>query len=110
MAKNFFDLPAVRQVSAWVICHEGDCVGKILVAYPKDGAGIVRAFVTIWSGPLQQDGRMTGKAKGYGWDKTSGAVDDALGNLTNGLDLSGRGMGAITSFFESHGYSLWSVI
>lgn len=116
--KNIFDHPAVKRVSAWAICYQGDIVGKIIVAYPLDGAGIVRAQVNIWDGPFRNTEVLRrntevlrGKARGYGWDKTSGAVADALHVLLIGEeDLSGRGMGAVAAWFDSYGYSLTQIL
>lgn len=73
--------------------------GRILIAYPDDGAGIVRAYVEIYSGPLaiswerplvgamwEAGATLTthstqGSAGGYGYDKASAAVADACDRL-----------------------------
>ena len=54
---------------AIAILKNGEYVGKILVAYPKDGAGTLRAFL-FDSGNTPQ----MGTAGGYGYDKLSAAL------------------------------------
>lgn len=44
-------------------------VGKIQVAYPKDGAGMLRAFLWDFGNDIQM-----GTARGYGRDKLSAAL------------------------------------
>ena len=106
-----FDHPCVRRVSAWVILHNGGPCGKMIVAYPSDGAGIVKAQINLWAGPLNLGEAMKGKADGFGYDKTSAAVADALNRA--GFDdasFAGRGDSAMAGYFESKGYTLVSAI
>lgn len=61
-----FDHPCVKRVSAWALLWGGNGVGKIIVAYPSDGAGIVKAQINVWSGPLEGAPIMKGQAGGFG--------------------------------------------
>ena len=105
---NLFDHPAVKRVRVDVLLLNGQMAGRIITAYPSDGAGTVKCMVSIWDGPLKTDEPMRGTAGGYGYCKTSAAFADALHRagmgLTDASDLSGRGMGAVVGWIESHGY------
>lgn len=64
---------AFRQVSAFVVVKDGKRVATVAFKFPKDGASRLYAYVH-WVG-LQM---VRGCAKGYGYDKRSAAVSDAL--------------------------------
>ena len=114
MAKLNFDIfkcAGPARTSVWVLLHSGELAGRIITAWPNDGAGRVRMIVSIYSGPLKQDETLFGQAGGYGYDKESAAFQDALGR--HGIvsaDLSGRGMGAVRDWFASEGYDLVQVL
>ncbi len=107
--KSIFDHPAVKRVSAWAIMKDGAYAGRIIVAYPKDGAGIVRAHVAIFDlkGEVMQ-----GSAGGCGYDKTSSAIHDAFyrGKFADLPDFDGRGVGAVETFLQSLGYQMFSAV
>ena len=114
MAKLSFDIfkcSGPARTSVWVLLHSGELAGRIITAWPNDGAGRVRMSVSIDGGPLKQDEALFGQAGGYGYDKESAAFEDALGR--NGIvsaDLSGRGMGAVRDWFAGEGYELQQVL
>ena len=114
MAKLSFDIfkcPGPARTSVWVLLCAGELAGRIITAWPNDGAGRVRVMVSIYSGPLKQDETLFGQAGGYGYDKESAAFQDALnrhGIASN--DLSGRGMGAVRDWLASAGYELQQVL
>ena len=114
MAKLSFDIfkqAGPSRTSVWVMLQDGKVAGRIITAWPNDGAGRVRMAVSIYGGPLKQDETLFGQAGGYGYDKESAAFQDALDR--HGLvsaDLSGRGMGAVRDWFASAGYELHQVL
>ena len=114
MAKLNFDIfkcPGPARTSVGVILHSGELAGRIITAWPNDGAGRVRMAVSIYGGPLQQDETIFGQAGGYGYDKESAAFQDALNR--HGImssDRSGRGMGAVRDWFACEGYELRQVL
>ena len=60
------------RVRAYAIFRTGEAesyCGKIQVAYPKDGAGILRVFLWDFGNKIQM-----GTAGGYGYDKLSAAL------------------------------------
>lgn len=107
--KSIFDHPAVKRVSAWAIMKDGAYAGRIIVAYPKDGAGIVRAHVAIFDlkGEVMQ-----GSAGGCGYDKTSSAIHDAFyrAKFTDLPDFSGSGIESVKNFLELLGYQMFVAV
>lgn len=76
-----------------------DVVGKIIIAWPKDGAGRVYASVSI----PQAQCWLNGYADGYGYDKCSAAIANALlnGHITaEPPTFSGCGDGPMERWFE----------
>ena len=114
MAKLNFDIfkcPGPSRTSVWVLLQDGKVAGRIITAWPNDGAGRVRMTVSIYGGPLKADETFFGQAGGYGYDKESAALHDALSR--HGIvsaDLSGRGMGAVRDWFAGEGYELQQVL
>lgn len=64
---------AFRQTSAFVVVRDGAKVATIAIKFPKDGASRLYAYVH-WTGTTM----VRGRADGYGYDKRSAAVADAL--------------------------------
>ena len=69
---------ASDNVSAYAIFHAGAFAGRMVVVYPRDGAGLLRVSLNFTDGPLSGLPRLYGDASGYGYDKRSAAVRDAL--------------------------------
>jgi len=104
--------PAVSRVAAYALLEDGQVVGRVIVAFPNDGAGIVRASVSAFSGTLAAYDRMNGSAGGYGYDKRTTAVWDALNRagVPNLPDFGGRGEGTLIEAFKGLGYQLESIL
>ena len=64
---------AFRQVSAFAILRNGEPVAHIAFKYPRDGAGRLYAYVH-WLGVEM----VRGYAGGYGYDKRSAAIENAV--------------------------------
>lgn len=58
-----------NRVRAIAIFKDGSYIGKMQVAYPKDGAGTLRVFLWDFGNNIQM-----GTAGGYGYDKLSAAL------------------------------------
>jgi hypothetical protein len=68
---------AFANVSAFVIVHgAGEKVATIAIKFPKDGVGRLYAYVH-WCGIRM----VRGTANGYGYDKRSAAIADAMSKL-----------------------------
>lgn len=67
---------AFDRVSAFVILRDGEKVATVSIKYPADGAARLYAYVH-WIGLRM----VRGMATGFGYDKRSAAVGDALGHL-----------------------------
>lgn len=84
MSKNFWDLKHVSSVTAIALLWEGKPAGKIVANWSDNPAGSVcTALVLIHEGPLasivgDKFCGSIGKAGGYGYDKLSTAIEDAL--------------------------------
>lgn len=114
MATRIEDRPALTRAGVYVI-HDmstGKFSGKILFAYPKDGAG--KLYASMWDF-TPEAGRdvQNGYATGYGYDKTSAAIDGmtfGTGNQEFKLDCDGTGMETVREQFRQHGYILQWVV
>ena len=60
------------RIGAYAILHKGEYVAAITIAYPRDGASRLYAYVH-WIGTEMQ----CGHANGYGYDKRTAAVSCA---------------------------------
>lgn len=91
---NIYELhdKAFARVSAFVICRNGEKVATVAIKFPADGVGRLYAYVQ-WLG-LEM---VRGHAGGYGYDKRSAAVADALGKLPALYPID-RGLGGITGY------------
>lgn len=79
---------AFSNVSAYVILKNGERVATIAFKFPKDGAGRLYAYVHYFGSEM-----VRGYAGGYGYDKRSAAVEDAIDNVNHaqlepGFDLT----------------------
>ena len=108
---DIFKQTGPSRTSVWVMIQNGKVAGRIITAWPNDGAGRVKVAVMAWAGVLKDYNAMLGQAGGYGYDKESAAIQDALSR--HGIvsaDLSGRGMGAVRDWFAGEGYELQQVL
>jgi hypothetical protein len=71
---------AFAQVSAYVIFREGERVATIALKFPRDGAGLLYAYVHWMGEPM-----VRGWAGGGGYDKRSAACADASRRLPASL-------------------------
>lgn len=118
LSRTAFDCSHVKSVHAWALMHPdvpGNAAGRIVANFSDNPNGAVcTATVHVWRGPLAEMPSTTGTAGGYGYDKFSAAVSDALtrAGLTDAdaREMHGRGDGAIRQWFEARGYSVLSVI
>ena len=72
---------AFSRVSAFVILEQGERVATVAIKFPADGAGRLWAYFHLIGGP-----RVRGFAGGYGYDKRSAAVADAIGKILRHVD------------------------
>ena len=114
MATKIEERPALNRAGVYVI-HDmktGKYAGKILFAYPKDGAGIL--YVSLWDfTPERGRDVQNGRATGYGYDKQSAALDSMrFGNHDQEFTLNcdSTGMESAREQFAVHGYILQWVI
>ena len=108
---DIFKQAGPSRTSVWVMLQDGKVAGRIITAWPNDGAGRVKVAVMAWDGVLKDYDAMLGQAGGYGYDKESAAVHDALSR--HGIvsaDLSGRGMTTVGEYFAALGYQLERVL
>ena len=104
--------PALNRAGVYVVIDTttGTIAGKLLIAYPRDGAG--RLYVSLWdwtgTGHAVQDGSVTG----FGYDKLASAITGmrfGTGNQEFTLDCD-SGMSKAEEQFRAHGYILqWLV-
>jgi hypothetical protein len=64
---------AFARTAAYVIAKDGERVGTIAFKYPQDGAGRLWVYVHYFGHTMAR-----GYAGGYGYDKASAAVQDAV--------------------------------
>ena len=72
--KKVEDMTATKRAGAKVILKDGSIAGKIIIAYPKEGSGIVHVNLWDWSDKKHISPVQYGKAGGYGYDKVSAAI------------------------------------
>lgn len=64
---------AFRKTAAAAILKDGNYTAKVCIKYPADGAGRLYAYVHVFRAEMAR-----GFAGGYGYDKTSAAIMDAM--------------------------------
>lgn len=64
---------AFQNVSAYVVMKDGHIVATVTFKFPKDGAGRLCAYVHFLGTHMAR-----GFANGYGYDKKSAAVENAI--------------------------------
>lgn len=106
--KTAFDFVHVKSVSAIALLWEGKPAGRIVANY-SDG-GTVTASVGVWVGPLKDMPYTTGQAGGYGYDKLSAAVYEALTKVGWKCQHVGHGNGATEKEFTALGYEAFTVV
>lgn len=76
--QSIYDLhdKAFQHVSAYVVMRDGERFSTIAFKFPKDGAGRLYCYVHIIGAEMAR-----GYAGGYGYDKRSAAVCDAVKNI-----------------------------
>lgn len=67
---------ATRRVGANVILRDGKVTGRVVLAYPVDGAGRLYAYVQVWGAHM-----VRAFARGGGYDKGTAAVCHAIQRL-----------------------------
>jgi hypothetical protein len=106
--KTAYDLNHVKSVSALALLFNGENAGRMVANYSDNPNGSVcTATVTAWKGPLKDRQGMTGRAGGYGYDKLSSAVFQAL--RKSGIDTI-KTDGETCKMFESLGYQVIEVL
>ena len=129
--RSAFDGKHVMMVAVAVLVHpdsdrEGAYAGRIVANWSDNPAGSVcTATVSINSGPLAFIPNVSGKAGGYGYDKLSAAIYDALRRARDGEgeawkyayeadqekckgldipDFHGAGFSSVKAWLKTHGY------
>jgi len=112
-----YDMKGMKSVSAYVLLYKGRYAGRIVANWSDNPNGSVcTAAVMIFDGPLSDMPVTTGKAGGYGYDKMSAAVNEAICKVASkdsGLvvpDFGGAGMSVVGAWFEEHGYKIHDII
>ena len=94
---NIYDLhsKAFSNTSAYVICANGERAMTIAIKYPKDGAGRLWAYVHFIGQPMVRS-----YANGYGYDKTSAAITNAIESIplpVVSAELAGKAWAELSS-------------
>ena len=118
--KSAFDFNHVKSVKAWALTFKGEMAGRIVANYSDNPAGSVCvASAGFWGGPFKDKEHSTGRAGGYGYDKFSAAVSEALHKIGVVNELDGRwlksnalfiGDSSVKNFLEAKGYKVLEVI
>lgn len=108
---DIFVQPGPSRTSVHALLLGGKIAGRVITAWPSDGAGRVRLSIQAWRGPWSNSPPMRGQAGGYGYDKESAAFDDALARAgVEHPDLGGRGMNVVREWMISQGYQMEQVL
>ena len=111
------DMKGPRMTSVFVVLQDSKIVGRIIANHSDNPAGSV-CTATVWA-PCMETGEgsqsrccATGTAGGYGYDKLSAAIYEALGrsNMERAEKTAGHmfsgGDGRHVQVFEALGYEL----
>lgn len=114
MEKSIFDYKGVKSVTAICLLKDGQRAGKIIANWSDNPAGSVcTAAVILYKHPTKPDESFNniGKAGGYGYDKLSSAIEQALykDELNQVIKVKG-GSGNQREAFESAGYEFIEII
>jgi len=108
--------PALVHAGAYVIFDDLGTVdgrhyaGKILIAFPKSGDGVLRSALWDWSGERSRD-IQNGKCDGCGCDKTAESLTGMMfGTGAREFKITAPGMEEVTRQFKERGYSLQWVV
>jgi len=106
--KNIFDYKHVAGTTAICLLKDGEYAGRIVGNWSDNPAGTVATFTVmlVGAGPDGAYIHGTGKAGGYGYDKRSSAIYEALRNchMHDKIKVEpGRGNGR--EAFEDAGYT-----
>lgn len=95
---------AFTNVSAFVVLNnKGNLVARIALKFPRDGAGRLYAYVH-WIGVSM----VRGYAGGYGYDKRSAAVADAVRKIELPIDLGLCGAEAFAQALNANDGGDWT--
>lgn len=115
--KRAWDCPGPARTGVWVLLYQGKIAGDIVLAYPRDGAGTVYATLRTFAGesPMGNLDVTTGSAGGYGYCKTSAAIDDCMRRSgwapwKGGRDTHGAGRTAVVAAFEALGFEAREIL
>lgn len=109
----------VKSVTAWGLLFQGEQVGFVVADYSD--AGVVTLTINVWNSeaPLYVGEARHGQAGGGGYDKFSGAFDDAIRAKKQGNkmpmdaeapDMHGTGKESVRSYLEGKGFKVIEVI
>lgn len=99
------------KVSAYAVMSDGEYAGKIVINYPKDGAGRLHVFVHEFGYEM-----ITGFAGGCGYDKVGAALQDAFKKCKGNDSALYTALSDVTydgqwkQVIESKGFQVYNVI
>lgn len=111
---------AFYHVSAYVVVKDGERVATIAFKFPRDGAGRLYAYVHWLGVPM-----VRGFAGGYGYDKRSAAVANAVNKLIVPVEMDGLKAALMHNFLgaveidggeyfdrklENAGFTVWQAV
>ena len=111
--KHIEERPALNRAGVYVVIDKttGTMAGKMLIAYPQDGAGRLHVSLWDWTGGTGHDVQ-DGSVTGLGYDKLAASITGmrfGAGNQEFTLDCD-SGMSKAEEQFRAHGYILqWLV-
>ena len=115
-SKHVEKRPGPARTGVYVILDDqtGKIAGKIIYAYPADGAGMLYASLWDWSNPgIGYRNIQHGRAGGYGYDKCSECLDGMVfgtGDREFTIDAPGNGMSVVEQQFKDHGFTIMGLL